>query len=77
MGFSVSPSPQAPPTLPCLQQPSPSNRLYLHGSASPSYVYLGPYGYIFRLRIPLDLKDLIGKIEYRYSLRTGSLKDAR
>jgi hypothetical protein len=29
------------------------------------------------MRIPPDLKDLIGKVEYRYSLRTGSLKDAR
>lgn len=77
MGFSVSPSPQVPPTLPCLQQPSPSNRLCLDSSASPSYVYLGPYGYIFRLRIPLDLRGIIGKTEYRCSLRTASLKDAR
>ncbi len=37
-------------------------------------MYQCPSGYIFRLRIPNDLKQIVGKCEFRYSLRTGSLR---
>ncbi len=75
MGISISDAVQVPqrvttPRQPARWQQATSTRL-------PAYLYQSPHGYIFHLRIPLDLKDLIGKIEYRYSLRTGSLKDAR
>ena len=43
----------------------------------PSYVYQCPSGYIFRLRIPDDLKELVGKCEFRYSLRAGALRVAK
>jgi hypothetical protein len=46
-------------------------------SASPSYLYQSPSGYIFRLRIPCDLRKLVGKTEFRYSLRAGALRIAR
>lgn len=45
--------------------------------STPSYVYQSPSGYIFRLRIPKDLKQLVGKVEFRYSLRSGSLRIAK
>lgn len=44
---------------------------------SPSYVYHCPSGYYFRLRIPQDLKHLVGKAEFRYSLATGIRKIAK
>ena len=44
---------------------------------NPSYLYQTPSGYIFRLRIPGDLKKLVGKSEFRYSLRSGTLRHAR
>ena len=46
-------------------------------SRHPTYIYQTPSGYIFRLRIPCDLKILIGKSEFRYSLHTGALRVAR
>ena len=45
--------------------------------STPSYLYQTPSGYIFRLRIPKDLKELVGKVEFRYSLRSGSLRIAK
>lgn len=45
--------------------------------SAPSYMYQSPSGYIFRLRIPKDLKQLVGKVEFRYSLRSGSLRIAK
>lgn len=46
-------------------------------SGQPSYLYHTPSGYIFRLRVPCDLKDLVGQTEFRYSLRTGKLRLAK
>jgi hypothetical protein len=46
-------------------------------SAQPSYVYQSPSGDIFRIRIPDDLRDLVGKCEFRYSLRAGALRLAK
>jgi hypothetical protein len=45
--------------------------------STPSYMYQSPSGYIFRLRIPTDLRPLVGKCEFRYSLRTGASRVAR
>ncbi len=45
--------------------------------STPSYMYLSPSGYIFRLRIPADLKPVVGKCEFRYSLRSGILSVAK
>jgi hypothetical protein len=44
---------------------------------SPSYLVRTPYSYCFRMKVPLDLRDLVGKKELRYSLKTGSLSDAK
>lgn len=46
-------------------------------SSTPSYLYQSTSGYIFRLRVPNDLRDLVGKSEFRYSLRTGAMRVAR
>ncbi len=46
-------------------------------ATNPSYMYQSPSGYIFRLRIPNDLKRVAGKCEFRYSLRTGALRVAK
>ena len=40
-------------------------------------MYQSPSGYIFRLRIPNDLRRLVGKCEFRYSLRAGALRIAK
>ena len=45
--------------------------------STPSYMYQSPSGYIYRLRIPVDLKDIVGKTEFRYSLRSGILRVAK
>ena len=45
--------------------------------STPSCMYLSPSGYIFRLRIPADLKPVVGKCEFRYSLRSGILSVAK
>jgi hypothetical protein len=42
-------------------------------SKSPSYLVRNPYSYCFRLIVPKDLQQLVGKRELRYSLRTGYL----
>ena len=43
----------------------------------PTYMYQSPSGYIFRLRVPNDLRPLVGKSEFRYSLRSGLLHVAK
>ncbi|WP_169309258.1 site-specific integrase [Desulforhopalus sp. IMCC35007] len=45
--------------------------------SSPTYMYQSPSGYIFRIRIPNDLKAVVGKGEFRYSLRTGISRIAK
>lgn len=44
---------------------------------NPSYIYQTPSGYIFRLRVPDDIKPLVGRVEFRYSLRAGALRVAK
>ena len=46
-------------------------------NCSPSYLCKTPYSYCFRIRIPWDLQDRIGKKELRYSLKTGYLPEAK
>jgi hypothetical protein len=46
-------------------------------TSSPSYLYQTPSGYIFRLRVPRDLRNVVGRTEFRYSLRSGSLRVSR
>lgn len=45
--------------------------------SAPTYLFHTPSGYIFRLRIPKDLKTIVGKTEFRYSLRSGFLREAK
>jgi len=45
--------------------------------SSPSYMYQSPSGYIFRLRVSKDLRSLVSKTEFRYSLRSGALREAK
>lgn len=45
--------------------------------SSPTYMYQSPSGYIFRMRIPNDLRAIVGKGEFRYSLRTGISRIAK
>lgn len=43
----------------------------------PKYIYLHPTsGYIFRLCVPSGLREYVGQGEFRYSLRTGSIRRA-
>ena len=44
---------------------------------SPSYLVHAPYSYWFRIAVPKDVQPYINKTEIRWSLRTGSLKDAK
>lgn len=46
-------------------------------ASQPAYLYQTPSGYIFRLRVPGDLKELVGRCEFRYSLRAGALRVAK
>ena len=46
-------------------------------SKSCSYLIRNPYSYCFRMAVPKDLQILVGKTELRYSLKTGSLGDAK
>ena len=47
-------------------------------NGSPSYLIQTPYGYHFRFKIPKDLKPhLDNKQELRYSLKTGSICEAK
>ncbi|BDD89259.1 DUF6538 domain-containing protein [Desulfofustis limnaeus] len=45
--------------------------------SQPSYLYQSSSGYIFRLRVPTDLRPVVGKTKFRYSLRTGALRTAK
>lgn len=45
--------------------------------STPDHVYQHPSGYIFRYRVPKDLQAHIPQTEFRYSLRTGSLRVAK
>ncbi len=44
---------------------------------SPSYLAHNQFGYCFRMHIPLDLQNCIGKKELRYSLQTRRLGEAK
>jgi integrase len=44
---------------------------------SPSYIIRNPYGYCFRMMVPLDLRATLGKKELRYALKTGYLGVAK
>lgn len=46
-------------------------------SKSPSYLIRNPYSYCFRMNVPEDLRQFVGKRELRYSLKTGYRKEAR
>jgi hypothetical protein len=46
-------------------------------SKSPSYLFRNPHSDCFRMGVPIDLRDVVGKREFRYSLRTGRLSEAR
>jgi hypothetical protein len=41
------------------------------------YLVRNPFSYCFRMAVPQDMHRCVGKIELRYSLRTGYLLDAR
>ena len=45
--------------------------------SNPTYLFQSTSGYIFRLRIPNDLRAIVSKSEFRYSLRTGILRVAK
>lgn len=46
--------------------------------SAPSYLYRHSSGYIFRIRIPYDIRPFLGgKTEFRHSLRTGALGEAK
>ena len=42
-----------------------------------SYLLHKPYGYLFRVTVPLDIRHFICRTEIRYSLRTGELRLAK
>lgn len=42
-----------------------------------NYLYQHTSGYIFRYRVPQDVFDILRQREFRYSLRTGSLRTAK
>jgi hypothetical protein len=42
-----------------------------------NYLVKTDSGFCFRLRVPPDLQDVVGKIELRYTLGTGSVRRAR
>ena len=44
---------------------------------SQSYLILSKFGYHFRLSVPQDLRAIVGKTEFRYSLHTWSLAEAK
>ena len=46
-------------------------------SRSPSYLVRNPYTYCFRMCVPKDLQQYIGRKELRYSLKTGYLGVAK
>jgi len=44
---------------------------------SPDYLFRNPHLYCFRMGVPEALRDIVGRRELRYSLRTGRLSVAR
>ena len=44
---------------------------------SPSFLIRNRYSYCFRMNVPIDLRPMIGKKEFRYSLKTGYLSEAK
>ena len=47
-------------------------------NTSPSYLIHSPHSYCFRMKVPADLREFLGnRTELRYSLRTGSRRDAK
>lgn len=46
-------------------------------SGTPSYLVRNPSSYCFRMVVPIDLRKVMGKTELRFSLRTGSLSEAK
>ncbi len=44
---------------------------------APSYLVRNRYSYCFRIRVPQDLQNHLGKKELRYSLATGYLSEAK
>ncbi len=44
---------------------------------APTYLVRTPYSYCFRYRIPIDLQDVVGRKEIRYSLKTGYIGKAK
>ena len=44
---------------------------------SPTYLVRTPYSYCFRYTIPQDLREVVGKSEIRYSLKTGYIGKAK
>jgi len=44
---------------------------------SPSYLFQSQYAYNFRLSVPSDLRQIVGRTEFRLSLKTGNLPEAR
>ena len=46
-------------------------------SSHSSYLVKLPSSYYFRIRVPFPVQSLVGKKEIRYSLRCGSLCEAK
>ena len=44
---------------------------------SPDYLFRNPHSYCFRMGVPEALRDIVGRRELRYSLRTCRLSEAR
>lgn len=44
---------------------------------SPSDIIRNAYSYCFRMIVPQDIRQLVGKKELRYSLKTGYLSEAK
>lgn len=45
--------------------------------SAPAYLVRTPYSYCFRYIVPADLREVVGKVEIRYSLKTGYLGKAK
>lgn len=46
-------------------------------SSSPSYLLSKNHGLFFRIRVPLDLRNTLGRREYKYRLDSSSLAESR
>jgi len=44
---------------------------------SPDYLFRNPHSYCFRMGVPENRRDIVGRRELCYSLRTGRLSEAR